>query len=190
MAGYITYWPKEQIRNLERERDEGPITVIFGSIHTKMPSIKSVKVGDVIYPVTLVNNSLYVVGRLPVEQIETAYDYLVRELGNRCGALTPEGVDHEEYYNTPIQSHKCHQMPFNCCSETAAQSGHGSTIKLRPIPEDKIKELRFGPTKSKQKPLRLDKNGNPSIISVSSCVRKMSVETKMIFDAVFEEDEW
>ena len=185
MAGYITYWPKEQIRNLEREKDEGPITVIFGSIHTKMPSIKSIKVGDVIYPVTLVNNSLYIVGRMPVEQIETAYEYLVRELG----ALTPEGVDRKEYYDTPILPHKCHQKPFNCCSETAAQSEHGSTIKLRPIPMDKIKELRFGATKSKQKPLRMDKNGNPSIISVSSCVRKMSDETKMIFDSVFEEDE-
>lgn len=31
MAGYITYWPKEQVRNLERENDKGPITVIFGS---------------------------------------------------------------------------------------------------------------------------------------------------------------
>lgn len=31
MAGYIIYWPKEQIRNLEREKDEGPITVICGS---------------------------------------------------------------------------------------------------------------------------------------------------------------
>lgn len=31
MAGYITYWPKEQIRNLERENDKGPITVICGS---------------------------------------------------------------------------------------------------------------------------------------------------------------
>ncbi|MBD5135804.1 MAG: hypothetical protein HDT39_07565 [Lachnospiraceae bacterium] len=96
MAGYITYWPKEQIRNLERENDKGPITVIFGSIHTKMPSIKSVKVGDIIYPVTLVNNSLYVVAKMPVEQIETA-----------------------------------------------AQSEHGSTIKLRPIPLDKIKEIAF-----------------------------------------------
>ncbi|MDE6253630.1 MAG: hypothetical protein K2M78_13525 [Lachnospiraceae bacterium] len=188
MAGYITYWPKEQIRNLEREKDKGPITVIFGSIHTKMPSIKSVKVGDIIYPVTLVNNSLYVVAKMPVEQIETAYEYLIRELGNRCGALPPEGINQNEYYNTPIRPHKCHQMPFNCCSETAAKSEHGTTIKLRPIPLDKIKELRFGSTKSKQKPLRIDKNGNPSILSVSSCVRKMSDETKIIFDSVFEED--
>ena len=119
-----------------------PITVIFGSIHTKMPSIKSVKVGDVIYPVTLVNNSLYVAAKMPVEQIEVA-----------------------------------------------ALSEHGSTIKLRLIPSEKIKELRFGATKSKQKPLKIDKNGNPSILSVSSCIRKMSDETKIIFDSVFEEEE-
>ena len=111
MAGYITYWPKEQIRNLEREKDKGPITVIFGSIHTKMPSIKSVKVGDIIYPVTLVNNSLYVVAKMPVEQIETAYEYLIRELGNRCGVLPPEGINQNEYYirlYALINVIKCH----------------------------------------------------------------------------------
>ena len=189
MAGYITYWPKEQIRKLEKEKDNGPITVIFGSVHTKMPSIKSVRVGDVIYPVTITNNSLYVVGKMPVQQIESAYEYLIRELGNRCCALIPEGANETEYYDTPIKPHRCHQMPFNCCSETAAQSEHGSKIKLRLIPSDKINELRFGPTKSKQKPLRVDKNGNPSILSVSSCIRKMSDETKVIFDSVFEDDE-
>ncbi|MBD5471568.1 MAG: hypothetical protein HDR20_01285 [Lachnospiraceae bacterium] len=98
--------------------------------------------GDVIYPVTLVNNSLYMAAKMPVEQIETA-----------------------------------------------ALSEHGLTNKLRLIPLEKIQELRFGFTKSKQKPLRIDKNGNPSILSVSSCIRKMSDETKIIFDSVFEEKE-
>lgn len=187
MAGYITYWPREQVKKLQKEKDEGPVTVIFGSAHTKMPSIKSVKLGDVIYPVTIMDGLLYVMGRMPVEKIEPAYDYLVRELGNRCSALTPEGMDLKAYSDTPIKPHKCHQMPFNCCSETAAQSEHGSAIKLRPVPVERMKELRFGSTKSKQKPIRLDKNGCPSVLSVSSSIRKMSDETKDIFDSIFED---
>ena len=53
MAGYMTYWPQEQLRKLKKAGDYGPIKVIFGSIHTKMPSISKVKIGDIIYPVTL-----------------------------------------------------------------------------------------------------------------------------------------
>ena len=189
MAGYITYWPKEQIKTLQKEKDNGPITVVFGSIHTKMPSIKTVKVGDVIYPVTVDGGTLCVVARLPVEEIEPAYQYTIRELGNRYGALTPEGMDRNEYYDTPMKPHKCHQRPFNCCSETAATGTQGATIKLRPIPKEKLPELLFGPTKSKQKPMMLDKEGSPKTISLSGNTRKMSEETQKVFDALFESEE-
>lgn len=134
MAGYITYFPKEQIQALKKANDTGPIQVVFGSIHTKMPSIKAVKVGDIIYPVTVMNGILYAVARLPVGNKEPAYDYLVREIGHPFGALVPDGVECNNYDNTPILPHKKHQEPFNCCSEFAATSTKGSTIELRPIP--------------------------------------------------------
>lgn len=187
MAGFITYWPNEQIKKLKKEKDEGPIQVIFGSIHTRMPSIKSVKVGDVIYPVTVSGGTLCVAARLPVEKIESAYEYLVRELGNSCSALVPENVEWKEYYNTQMKPHKCHQRPFNCCSQTAAVSTHGSSIALRPIPQEKLPQLLFGPTKAKQKPMMLDENGCPKVISISSNVRKMSDETQEFFDSLFLE---
>lgn len=185
MAGYITYFPKEQIKALSKAQDNGPITVIFGSKHTKMPSIKSVKVGDIIYPITIINGILYVVARLPVENIEVAYDYLVRELGNHCGALVPDGVDWKLYDNTPLLSHKKHQEPFNCCSELAATSTMGSTIELRPIPEEYLTELRFGSSKSREKGLNFNKDGKISILSISSTIRKMSDDTMKIFEALF-----
>ena len=47
MAAYMTYWPGEQLRALKKAGDTGPIRVVLGSIHTKMPSIDSVQVGDV-----------------------------------------------------------------------------------------------------------------------------------------------
>ena len=170
---------------MKKEKDTGPIEVVFGSAHTRMPSIKSAKIGDVIYPVTLINNKMSVVARLPVENIEIAYDYLVRELGNQCGALVPDGLDRFMYYHTPLNPHKHHQRPFNCCSETAATSSQGSTIKLRPIPSELIESLRFGSKKGKEIPLRLDKNGNVSVVSVSSNARRMSEETQAIFESLF-----
>lgn len=189
MAGFITYWPKEQIRKLEKEKDYGLIQVVFGSVHTKMPSIKSVKEGDVIYPVTISGGTLCVVARLPVEKIEPAYEYLIRELGNPCSALIPEEKDwnwREYYGKASLKTHKCHQRPFNCCSETAAVSTQGSSIELRPIPKEMLPQLMFGPTKAKQKPMLLDKNGSPKVISISSSVRKMSDETQEIFDSLFQ----
>ena len=51
MAGFITYWPKEYIKNIKEAGEIGDLSVIFGSHHTKMPSIPSVKTGDVIDPV-------------------------------------------------------------------------------------------------------------------------------------------
>lgn len=184
MAGYIVYWPKDQIQKLKKEKDEGPIEVVFGSDHSRMPTINSVKVGDIIFPVTLIDKVFYVVAKLPVEIIEPAYQYLIRELNNSCGALLPEEFDRRRYYDTPMPNHKCHQVPFNCCSQKAAQGSKGSTIALRPIPKDEIPKMMFGPTASKEKVLRLDKNGNPNVTSLTSA-RKMNSETLDIFEGLF-----
>lgn len=191
MSGYIVYWPKEQIRKLKKAKDTGPIRVVLGSVHTKMPSIASVKVEDVIYPVTLENGLLYVMARLPVEKVESAFDYLLRETGDRHAALIPPGVAYEEMQyrqadRKPIP-HLCHQEPFNCCSETAASGCHGSIIQPRPIPKELIPALLFGPSKAKQKPLKLNAKGELTTLSLSGHTRKMSEETRKIFDSLFED---
>lgn len=92
MAGYITFWSKEHIRKLEKARDTGPLSVIYGSHHTKMPSIAAVRAGDVIYPAALLQGTLCVMARLQVERVEPALDYLMREVGFPGGALIPEGM--------------------------------------------------------------------------------------------------
>lgn len=214
MAGYMVYWPGEQIRKLKKAKDTGPIRVVLGSIHSKMPSIASVKPGDVIYPVTLEKGVLYVMARLPVERVECAFDYLIRETGERHAALVPEDAAYEErpswfisgtgYYNSRAEippeiarieymadrehvSHLCHQEPFNCCSETAASGSGGSAIKPRPIPREKIAGLRFGSVESKRKPLKLNAEGELTTLSLSGFTRKMSDATKAVFDALFDD---
>ena len=95
MTGYIVYWPQEQVRKLKKMKDTGPIRVVLGSVHTKMPSIAKITVGDVIYPVTLEKGTLFVMARLPVEKVESAFDYLLRETGDRQAALIPKGTAYE-----------------------------------------------------------------------------------------------
>lgn len=92
MVGYIVYWSKEYVKELEKAGDKGPFKVVYGSQHSIMPSISPIKIGDVIYPVTIKNGTLAVMARLCVEKIECAFDYIMRELGTYHSALIPEGV--------------------------------------------------------------------------------------------------
>lgn len=99
MAGYIVYWPQDRVKELQKAGDTGPIKVVLGSIHARMPTIVSVKVGDIVFPVTLIKKRLYVLARLPVERREPALNYLIRELGQAHGALLPEGTALENSIN-------------------------------------------------------------------------------------------
>ena len=207
MAHYMVYWPQDWVQKLEKAGDHGPVKVVFGSIHSRMPSIVSIKTGDVVFPVTLIKKKLYVMARLPVTHRERAFDYCMRELGREFGALTPEGIvvkESDTFYYTRGQSfrrvedipdgmtlmtqsekpHTKHQEPFNCCSEWAVWGEDGSSIEPRLIPDEAVSLLRFGYPKSKERPLRRDQHGNVLASSLTS-TRRMSEETAEIFEGLF-----
>lgn len=207
MAHYIVYWPQDWVGELKKAGDKGPIKVVYGSIHSRMPTIASVKPGDVVFPVTLLKKKLYVMARLPVTHKECAFDYCMRELGRQYGALIPDGIavkESDTFYYMPGKSFNCaeaipegvqiatqsekphslHQEPFNCCSQWAAWGNEGSSINPRPLPDEVIPILRFGYPKSKEKALRLDKNGNVLSMSLTA-TRRMSEETANIFEGLF-----
>ena len=52
-----------------------------------MQTIVSIKVGDMVFPVTLMKKKLYTMVRLPVTHREPAFDCFLRELGTRHAAL-------------------------------------------------------------------------------------------------------
>lgn len=39
MAYYMVYWPQARVTELKKAGDKGPIKVVLGSIHSKMPTI-------------------------------------------------------------------------------------------------------------------------------------------------------
>lgn len=211
MIGYMVYWPQDRVKELQKAGDTGPIKVVLGSIHSRMPTIAAVKEGDLVFPVTLIKKQLYVLARLPVEHREPAFDYCMRELGAQHGALIPEGValersngscwswDCKSYKNRKDvpegvriipaseqveKPHLKHQEPFNCCSQWVAWGDRGSAIRPRPIPPELVPGLRFGHPKSKEKALLMDKNGGILAMSLQS-TRRMSPETLAVFEAVF-----
>ena len=48
MAGYMVCWPQDRWKQVKKAGDTGPIRVVLGSVHSRMPSIASVKEGDVV----------------------------------------------------------------------------------------------------------------------------------------------
>ena len=215
MSGFMVYWSKDYVKELKSAGDSGPIKVIYGGPHSTMTSIESVEVGDIIYPVTIANNTLCVLARLPVENKEIAFHYVLRETGEIHKAIKPDGYAEEvinhngnifffcegHAYNSvkalPENTkviylsdlkelpHKYHQKPKTCCAELAAWGEHGSTIELRSLPLDVLPSLRFGKTSKQQKPLILNSKGIPTTMSLSN-VRRMSEETQKIFESLFK----
>ena len=208
MAGYMVCWPQDRWKEIKKAGDAGPIKVVYGSIHARMPTIASVKVGDVVFPVTYMQKHLYVLARLPVTHRERAFDYCMRELGSQHGALIPEGTVVKQtetfYWSWDCKSYNCaeavpeglqvvtqeekphleHQNPFNCCSQWAVWGEEGSSIEPRQLPDQVLPELRFGYPKSKEKPLKFTPNG--SVLSSSlTATRRMSEETLEIFEDLF-----
>ena len=216
MAGYMVCWPQDRWKEIARAGDTGPVRVVYGSIHARMPSIASIQVGDVVFPVTQMNKHLYVLARLPVTHRERAFDYCMRELGTRHSALIPEGIVEEtvdcggslyywgwdcKRYNAreavpegftviPLSEqvekpHLEHQNPFNCCSQWAVWGEEGSSIAPRQLPDEVLSRLRFGPSPSKEQPLKFTPKGSVLSSSLASA-RRMSQETWEIFEELFQ----
>ena len=219
MSGYMIFWSQDHVKKLKKAGDNGPIQVVYGGRHSKEPSLKKIKVGDVIFPVALEKDQLVVMTRLQVEKLENAFEYQLREVGMPCQAIIPEGTmlisdgpftetdgrfiafsDGSGYMSKiavpdnitrtidldTLTRKDCayHQLPLTCCSEIAAV-GKGSSIKPRPIPEDKVPLLMFGNTPSSLKGLGNGKSGKITSVSLSGFVRKMSPETLEIFESLF-----
>ena len=92
MSGYMIFWSQDHVKKLKKAGDNGPIQVVYGGRHSKEPSLKKIKVGDVIFPVALEKDQLVVMARLQVEKLENAFEYQLREVGMPCQAIIPEGT--------------------------------------------------------------------------------------------------
>ncbi|MEQ3328189.1 hypothetical protein AAA215_06610 [Phocaeicola vulgatus] len=208
MAYYTVYWPQDWLDELRKSNDTGPIKVVFGSIHSRMPSIASIKEGDVVFPVSLLDRHLYIMARLEVTHKERAFDYCIRELGNPYRSLIPGGVvvkvsdaffcakdvSYKSLQSVPEnltmiipgdKPHCKHQEPSNCCAEWAVWGENGSVIQPRLIPDEVVPLLRFGYSKSKEKPLRINSKGVVLAQSIAA-TRRLSEESAMFFEGLFE----
>ena len=40
MIGYIVYWPQDRVKEIQKAGDAGPVKVVLGSIHSRMPACR------------------------------------------------------------------------------------------------------------------------------------------------------
>lgn len=90
MSGFMIYWSQEFVDKLNKSGNSEKLSVVYSGYSTKLPSLKSVKVGDTVYPITIHNNEVWVMSRLTIEKIELAFDYLMRETGQPYHCRFPD----------------------------------------------------------------------------------------------------
>lgn len=92
MTGYVIFWESEYVKKLVEYGDRGPIKVVYGSKYVIMPDLSMVNIGDIIYAVSVLENKLCAMARLPVDRIENAFEYMYREFNCVDSADIPEGT--------------------------------------------------------------------------------------------------
>ncbi len=218
MAGYTVYWAKDYIKQLQKAGDTGPLCVVYGSHHTKMPSISSIRKGDTIYPITIMNGQLHIVAKLPVEKIEPAMDYLVREVGELHSAMLPEHTavwsveNGKGYFKLPdgysinengnitpdikhvIDTTKLKPMPHmhhqkpQTCCAKIAASGEHGTAFRLTPVPEEYYPQILLGQKGKETPMKLNASGEPAIYNISGFTRHMHDDTQKLFEALLEKE--
>src|ERR1700689_4582058 len=126
---YTVYWPQKRWRRAATECR--PLTVFFGGPHSSEPSFRraAVQPGDLLYPIGVRDQVLYVFGRMRVQDI----------------ALF-DGDDQQP----PLDHYLAHYAEWRflaptCASEVVIGS-EGTGIRLdRPVPGEILKRLTYRP---------------------------------------------
>jgi hypothetical protein len=106
-----------------------PLPVLFGGPHLSEPSFRraGVKVGDLIYPVAVMNRQVYVVGRMRVREMLL--------IGQEDG---PTLIDQR------FPQFKAWKVLAPTCTEEVVIGGEGSTLHDDlPLPKDVLSRLTF-----------------------------------------------
>ncbi|NDV59771.1 hypothetical protein [Bacteroides sp. 519] len=176
MNFYTVLWPNEWVKNIMKNGDAGPLTVIYGGEHTSQPSLSKVKAGDVIYAVRVEKGQLFIMGRLTVAEIQNADEYIKNNL-----QINPDNEMWDSYTYKNKKTIK-HNVP-RTCTDDAALGVDGSTIENRLFPNELIPHLKLGPI-GKEVPAKL-KNGQILSLTFQGHVRRISEESAKMFDCLF-----
>jgi hypothetical protein len=124
---YSVYWPQPRWRHAAQVRH--PLAVLFGGPHTSEPSFRraTVQPGDLLYPIGVCDQVLYLLGRMRVKEI------------------VPVGEDREllEQYHA---RHPAWRFLAPTCTTEVVTGSEGTAITLdRPVPGQILRRLTYRP---------------------------------------------
>lgn len=181
MSNYLIYWPYSWVKLLFDNGDTGPLEVIYGGVHCSQPPLGKVGVGDVVFPVTLVNKQLFVLGRMTISEIIDAEDYTQTHVfANGKPFLWEE-------YNATHKHLIDHTIPRTHATH-AAIGEDGASLAMRPFPAAALPYIKLGAKPGEENAIRL-REGFPRPNIFAGYFRRMSEDTVCLFEEIVRESE-
>jgi hypothetical protein len=177
-SSYIIFWNKDRIETYSKNGDIGPLSVIFGGPHQSQPTLGKIKIGDIIFPITVIDGAAYILGRMEIEAIITEKEFLKNNIIENVGNLTWD--EYRIKYNDRIT----HKIPWNCM-ERAAIGKNGTKIIKRKLPKEKIDLIKLGAKEGQETLLKI-KDGKIQTSNLIGYFRKLSKDSEKIFNEIIE----
>jgi len=125
---YSVYWPQDRWRRAAGIAHK--LTVLFGGPHTSEPSFRraTVQPGDLLYPIGVCDQVLYVFGRMRVQEI------------------VPVGGTGEQPLDDYLSRYSIWRFLAPTCTTEVVIGAEGTGIHLdRPVPGEVLKRLTYHP---------------------------------------------
>lgn len=143
---YTVYWASHRCSGAHAAIEAGePLTILFGGPHQSLPSFARAKVspGDLIYPITVHRQTVYVLGRMCVREIRT---YTADTVGRL----------HQEH----LDNHPRWRFLADSCMTEAVLGHEGTVLRLdAAMPADLLRRLVYRSQRGTRTIKHIDEDG-------------------------------
>ena len=174
MESYIVFWKKDKIKQILKNGDKGPLSVLYGGPHQSQPPFGKVGIGDKVYPITVINGTRFLLGRMTINEVVDAEEYL-------RNVLKIANPDH--MWDTYWINHKnevTHKIPTTC-ADHAALGNDGTVLSMREVAAEIAMQICVGPKPGQEAPLR-SKGGKISTVGMIGYYRRLSYDSVAMLD--------
>jgi len=127
-----------------------------------------------VYPITIIDGILYILGRVTIEKIVNADEYCY-------DTLKIVNPDHMwDTYWSKRKNEVTHKIPTTC-ADYAALGHDGTSLNLREVTANIASQIRVGPKPGKEKPLK-SQNGKISTAGMIGYYRRLSHDSAEVID--------
>ena len=174
-GSYMILRQWERITQILKNGDTGPWQAIFGGEHTSQPTLGKIGDGDTIYPISVNQGNLWLLGRMTISHVVDPNPWIEKMTG-----IDPKGIMWDTYWD----AHKktvTHLIPITCVN-AAALTDNGTPIGRWLVPPDTVARLRLGPA-GKEQPIKTN-DGKVASVSLQGHFRRLTPSSVALLDDV------